>query len=116
LPIALRVIYAGRFSKANEQGPFHLGKFSYPIALVSALWITFQLIVFCLPVLNPVNSKTFNYAPIAVGVVFAYIIGFWAVSARTWFPGPARQVAGALGVIGCVRVRKPDDEWSGSLA
>jgi hypothetical protein len=115
LPIALRVIYADRFSQANALRPFHLGKLSFPIALVSALWIAFQLIVFCLPMLNPVNSKTLNYTPIAVGVVFVYSLGFWAVSARTWFSGPVRQLAGAPYLVHWIRVRKAD-ERSCSLA
>jgi hypothetical protein len=68
------------------------------------------LIVFCLPVLNPVNSKTLNYAPIAVGIVFVYTFGFWAVSARTWFPGPVRQLAGALHLVDRICARKADDD------
>ncbi len=94
-PIALRVIYADRFVR----GPFHLGKFSYPISIVAVLWIGFISIVFCLPELNPVNSRTLNYAPVAVGIVVAYALGFWAISARRWFTGPIRQIAGAPPVL-----------------
>jgi hypothetical protein len=85
------VVFADRFVR----GPFHLGKFSYPIAIAAVLWIGFISIVFCLPELNPVNSQTLNYAPVAVGIVLVYSLGFWAVSARTWFTGPIRQIAGA---------------------
>jgi hypothetical protein len=92
LPIALRVIYADRFVR----GPFHLGSLSYPIATAAVLWIAFICIVFCLPELNPVNAQTLNYAPVAVGIVLAYALGFWAVSARKWFAGPIKQIAGAL--------------------
>ncbi len=88
IPIALRVIYADRFVR----GPFHLGRFSYPIAGTAVLWIAFIAIVFCLPELYPVNSKTLNYAPVAVGIVVAYSLGFWIVSARTWFAGPIKQI------------------------
>jgi hypothetical protein len=58
------------------------------------LWIAFISIVFCLPELNPVNSQTLNYAPIAVGIVLTYTLGFWAISARRWFAGPIKQIAG----------------------
>lgn len=92
LPIALRVIYADRFVR----GPFHLGRLSYPIATAAVLWIAFICIVFCLPELNPVNAQTLNYAPVAVGIVLAYALGFWVVSARRWFAGPIKQIAGAL--------------------
>ena len=90
LPIALRVIYADRFTR----GPFHLGRLSYPIASAAVLWIAFISIVFCLPELAPVNSQTLNYAPVAVGIVLTYALGFWAVSARRWFAGPIKQIAG----------------------
>jgi len=59
------------------------------------LWIAFISIVFCLPELNPVNSQTLNYAPVAVGIVLTYALGFWAISARRWFTGPIKQIAGA---------------------
>ncbi|KAJ7203783.1 APC amino acid permease [Mycena pura] len=89
IPIMLRVVYRDRFVR----GPFHLGSFSYPIALVSVAWIVFISIAFILPQLNPVTSQTFNYAIVAVGIVVAYSVGFWLVSARTWFTGPVKQIA-----------------------
>jgi len=88
VPIALRVIYPDRFVR----GPFYLGKLSYPIAVVSTLWISFMLIVLCLPELNPVNSKTLNYTPVAFGVVLVYALGFWVISARKWYPSSTLKV------------------------
>ncbi|EMD35719.1 hypothetical protein CERSUDRAFT_115678 [Gelatoporia subvermispora B] len=89
IPIALRVIYRAQFVR----GPFHLGRFSYPIAIISVIWICFISIVFILPELNPVNSQTLNYAIVAVGIVIAYSMGFWVISARKWFTGPIKQIA-----------------------
>jgi hypothetical protein len=80
------------------QGPFYLGRLSYPIAIVSTLWISFMLIVLCLPELNPVNSKTPNYAPVALGVVVVYGLGFWVISARKWFVGPVKRIEGVCHV------------------
>jgi hypothetical protein len=57
------------------------------------LWIAF--IVFNLLEPNPVNSQTLNYAPVAVGIVLTYGLGFWAICARRWFAGPIKQIAGA---------------------
>ena len=88
IPIALRVAYTDRFVR----GPFHLGRLSHAVAGAAVLWIAFIAVVFCLPELNPVNSQTLNYAPVAVGVVVAYSFGFWIVSARRWFAGPIRQI------------------------
>ncbi|KAH9981654.1 APC amino acid permease [Russula compacta] len=90
VPIALRIIYPDRFAR----GPFHLGKFSYPIAIVALLWIAFISIVFCLPQAVPVNSQTFNYTPVALVVVLGYVLGLWALGARKWFVGPVKQVEG----------------------
>ncbi|KAH9051350.1 APC amino acid permease [Lactarius deliciosus] len=88
IPIALRVVYADRFVR----GPFHLGRLSLVVAGAAVLWIAFIAIVFCLPELNPVNSQTLNYAPVAVAIVVAYSLGFWLLSARKWFAGPVKQI------------------------
>jgi len=88
IPILLRVIYRDQFVR----GPFHLGKFSYPVALGAVLWILFISIAFILPQANPVNSQTFNYSIVAVGIVISYSFGFWLLSARKWFKGPVKQI------------------------
>lgn len=90
IPIALRVINRDTFVR----GPFHLGAFSYPVAIAAVVWIMFISIVFMLPQINPVNSQTLNYAPVAVGIVIAYSLGFWVLSARKWFTGPIKQIQG----------------------
>lgn len=102
------MVYADRFVR----GPFHLGKFSYPIAIAAVLWIAFISIVFCLPELNPVNSKTLNYAPVAVGIVLSYALGFWALSARKWFAGPVKQIAGEPFTSDSMRVCADDNTWA----
>ncbi|KAI9059858.1 amino acid transporter, partial [Trametes sanguinea] len=88
IPIALRVVYRNRF----ERGPFHLGPFSYPVAIISCVWIAFISIAFILPQANPVDSQTLNYTIVAVGIVLAYCMGFWVLSARKWFKGPIKQI------------------------
>jgi len=89
IPIALRVIYRKKFVR----GPFHLGVFSYPVAITAVLWIAFITIAFILPQINPVNSQTLNYAIVAVGIVLTYCMSFWVLSARKWFKGPIKQIA-----------------------
>lgn len=88
IPIALRLWNRKNFVR----GPFHLGKFSYPIAIVAVLWICLISIVFVLPQATPVNSQTLNYAIVAVGIVVLYSFTFWLVSARKWFTGPIKQI------------------------
>ncbi|KAF5376428.1 hypothetical protein D9615_008639 [Tricholomella constricta] len=89
IPIALRVVYRDKFVR----GPFHLGAFSFPVATAAVAWIAFISIAFILPQVNPVDSQTFNYSIVAVGIVIAYSVGFWLVSARKWFAGPVKQIA-----------------------
>ncbi|ESK88626.1 amino acid permease, partial [Moniliophthora roreri MCA 2997] len=89
IPIALRIVYHQKFVK----GPFHLHKFSFPVAITAVLWIAFISIVFILPQVNPVDSQTLNYSIVAVGIVIIYSVGFWLLSARKWFTGPVKQIA-----------------------
>lgn len=53
IPIALRVVYRKDFVR----GPFHLGPFSYPVAITAVTWIAFISIAFILPSLNVSASK-----------------------------------------------------------
>jgi len=93
IPIALRLWNRTDFVR----GPFHLGKFSYPVATIAVLWICLISIVFILPQANPVDSQTLNYAIVAVGIVVLYSVTFWLVSARKWFKGPIKQIEGKAG-------------------
>jgi hypothetical protein len=54
--------------------------------------IGFITIIFCLPELNPVNSQTLNYTPVAVGIILFWCIASWLLWARKWFVGPIRQL------------------------
>ena len=92
IPIALRVVYRKRF----KRGPFHLGPFSYPVAITACVWILFISIAFILPTANPINAQTLNYSIVAVGIVVTYSVGFWLISARKWFTGPIKQIAGTF--------------------
>lgn len=40
------------------------------------------------------DSQTLNYAIVAVAIVITYSVGFWLISARKWFSGPVKQIAG----------------------
>ena len=88
IPILIGLIYPSNFI----YGPFNLRFASKPVALVGVLWIVFITIVFCLPSLNPVDSQTLNYTPVAVGIVALWAFGSWFLWARRWFTGPIRQI------------------------
>ena len=88
IPILIGAIYHDTFVK----GPFNLGVFSRPVALVGVAWIAFISIVFCLPTSNPVTSQTVNYTPAAVGIIALWVAASWTLWARRWFTGPVRQI------------------------
>ncbi|RDW59428.1 amino acid transporter-9 [Coleophoma cylindrospora] len=68
IPIAIGFIYQERFDQLK--GPFNLRHWSRIIAAIVLTWICFICIILCLPIATPITVNTFNYAPVAVGVVF----------------------------------------------
>lgn len=86
-PVFLRL----RAGDSFRPGPWNLGRWSRPIGIVATLWVVFIAILFMLPQVVPVRPDTFNYAPVAVGVVILFAGGWWILSARNWFKGPKVQ-------------------------
>jgi amino acid transporter len=86
-PVFLRVRAGSRF----EAGPWTLGKWGPVIGSAATIWVVFIAILFMLPQAVPVTVATFNYAPIAVGVVVLFAGGWWMLSAKSWFKGPKVQ-------------------------
>jgi amino acid permease (GABA permease) len=74
-----------------QRGPWHLGRWSPFIGWVGVGWVVIITILFMLPTVSPVTRLTFNYTPVAVGVVVAFAGIYWLVSARKWFTGPRAQ-------------------------
>lgn len=75
-----------------KPGPFYLGRARRPICLVALLWICYTCSVFLLPTVYPLQWRTFNYAPIALGVSLTLIMLWWVLDARKWFKGPVRNI------------------------
>ncbi len=73
------------------RGPWHLGKASAVIGWIAIVWIVIITALFVAPEVSPVTATTFNYAPVAVGVVLFGAGGWYLVSARKWFVGPRVQ-------------------------
>ena len=90
LPTLLRRIKG----KSWEGGRWSLGKWSPLVGWVGIVWVAFIAVLFMLPevAFSDINRDTFNYAPVAVGVVLLFSGGYWLISARKWFTGP--KVAG----------------------
>lgn len=77
-----------RQGAAFHRGPWHLGRWSKPVGVLAVAWVALITVLFMLPQAAPVTLETFNYAPLAVGVVLAFAGIWWLVSARKWFLNP----------------------------
>jgi len=88
LPILCKLIYPKTF----VHGPFHLGRFSILINIISVLWVSFIVVLFVLPSVYPVTAKTMNYASVGVGALIIFAGLGYILSARYWFHGPIANV------------------------
>ncbi|MGW1890033.1 amino acid permease [Streptomyces sp. NPDC002004] len=85
VPVFLRL----RLSDAEfERGPWHLGRWSKPVAAVAVVWIVLSSILFMLPQAAPINATNFNYAPVALVAVLVIATMWWFATARRRFQGP----------------------------
>jgi amino acid transporter len=87
LPTFLRLRQGASF----QRGPWHLGRWSYPVGIIAVVWVVFITILFMLPTASPIHWGNFNYTVIAVAVVLGFAGIYWLVSARHWFTGPRVQ-------------------------
>jgi amino acid permease (GABA permease) len=87
LPTFLRL----RLGSAFVRGPWHLGRWSKPIGIVSVAWVVIITVLFMLPTASPITWSNFNYTVIAVVAVLGFAGIYWVVSARKWFTGPRVQ-------------------------
>jgi amino acid transporter len=77
--------------KEWQGGRWSLGRWSALVGVLGITWVAIIAVLFMLPEFSPINRDTFNYAPIAVGVVLLFSGGYWIFSARKWFTGPRQQ-------------------------
>jgi len=71
-----------------DAGPWNLGRWSKPVCTVAVIWIVASNILFMLPQATPITTTSFNYAPIALGVVLLIATLWWFSTARKSFHGP----------------------------
>jgi amino acid transporter len=87
IPTLLRRLAGDDF----KPGPWHLGRWSPLVGWIGVAWVVVITILFMLPEVSPITRDTFNYAPIAVGVVLLFAGGYWFLGANKWFKGPRSQ-------------------------
>ena len=91
IPVFLRL----RKGKGFAVGPWNLGRWSVPVGVVAVVWVAIVTVLFCLPQTSPVNSTSFNYAPIALAVVLVLATAWWPV-ARRRYATPAVHASAAM--------------------
>ncbi|KAB1150805.1 amino acid permease [Streptomyces luteolifulvus] len=84
VPIFLRLRLGDEF----QPGPWHLGRWGRPVGAVAVTWILLSSVLFMLPQASPITADSFNYAPIALGVVLLVATVWWFATARRRFRGP----------------------------
>eukprot|EP00250_Pteridium_aquilinum_P012571 c20807_g1_i6 orf=361-1392(+) len=82
-------------SEDFKPGRFNLGKAGRGVCWVAFAWVCYTCAVFLLPTQYPLEWATFNYAPIAVFLVMAFSLLWWALDARHWFKGPLPNILAA---------------------
>jgi len=76
----------------GERGPFHLGKYSWSVNVVSAAFTLFVCILFILPTSTPVTAINMNYAIVAIGGVLLLILISWFAYGVRHYKGPVSTV------------------------
>nr|WP_242440919.1 amino acid permease [Streptomyces sp. CB02923] len=71
-----------------QPGPWNLGRYGKLVAAVAVTWIVISSVLFMLPQASPITPESFNYAPIALGVVLIIATVWWFATARRRFQGP----------------------------
>lgn len=84
IPVYLRLRRGGEF----RRGPWHLGRWSAPVGWFAVAWVAFMSVMFLLPQVSPIGAHTFNYAPVALGVVLVGATVWWFATARGSYTGP----------------------------
>ncbi|WVR04494.1 hypothetical protein IAU60_001498 [Kwoniella sp. DSM 27419] len=77
-----------RRRKMVANASFSLGKAGFAINIITVVWITFSIILFCMPTAIPVTPSSMNYASV-VFAGFSGIAALWyVVNARKHYHGP----------------------------
>ena len=84
LPIVAR-LWAHARGNDRTRGPWNLGRFSHPIAVVAILWIVLICVVFVLPP-NEIAGK-------GIGITLVGMVALWFGFVRKRFHGPKVNLA-----------------------
>lgn len=98
--ISYTIPIVSRFTGGTEwrPGPFSLGKFGLPVAIVAVIWMIFGIVIVVFPSLPDPSGPTMNYTSVVLGgwitlcLVYYYFPVYGGVH---WFRGPIRNIVSA---------------------
>ncbi|TXT04323.1 hypothetical protein VHUM_04210 [Vanrija humicola] len=88
IPIGARFIWG---QNHFTPGPWYLGRWSRPVALIASLWMLFAIVIFCFPGDPNPDAATMNYAIVVSAGAWVFAIAYWffpKVGGKTFFTGP----------------------------
>ncbi|KAJ5087215.1 amino acid permease-like protein [Penicillium angulare] len=84
-PVAISVIQ-GR--KDIQNSPYPLGKFGWAMNIISVVWVTFSILLYCMPVSLPVTLVNMNYASVVFCGFAGISVVWYYAEGRKSFSGP----------------------------
>jgi len=91
IPITIRTFFVGnRF----RRGPWHLGKWSFPIGVASTCFTALMIPILCLPSVtgSDLNASLMNWTCLVWGGPMLLVMIWWVVDAHKWFKGPVVNI------------------------
>ncbi|KAG0693916.1 amino acid/polyamine transporter I [Suillus ampliporus] len=86
-PITTRFVFKNNF----KPGPFHLGKLSFPVAVIAVTWMVFMIIVFFFPSTPQTTAQEMNYTVVVLGGYMFLAVSWYycpVYGGVHWFNGP----------------------------
>ncbi|KAG6892464.1 hypothetical protein C0995_003604 [Termitomyces sp. Mi166 len=94
IPIAARFLGQNDF----RSGPFNLGKFSLPVAIIAVVFMSFMSIIFLFPATPVADPSSMNYTVVVLGGTMSFSI-IWYYFPKyggvNWFAGPVPNISPA---------------------
>ncbi|KAG0337476.1 hypothetical protein BG004_007629 [Podila humilis] len=89
IPVALRLFYPN--PTYFQPGPFNLGRFRDPIAMVAIAWSCTGAFIFSIPGTYPITVDNMNYGGVLLIATLGFIFGYWHFSAKHSFGFPLTE-------------------------
>ena len=97
IPIAWKVMiymwpaHHAKISLKLQLSPMSLGSWSFPLGVISTVWLSITTLLLLFPTTYPVTAQSMNYTCVAVGAVILFGILNWEMNSKNTFKGPPRS-------------------------